>query len=52
MKVLVVGANGQIGKHVVKLLHESSDYTVRAFVRTDEQLNAYQSQGIEAVLGN
>ncbi|SOC38642.1 SDR family oxidoreductase [Ureibacillus acetophenoni] len=52
MKVLIVGANGQIGKEVVKLLHESSEYSVRAFVRSEDQLKAYENQGVEAILGN
>ena len=33
MKVLVVGANGQIGSQVVDLLKESKDYMPIALVR-------------------
>ncbi|HEY9576571.1 MAG TPA: NmrA family NAD(P)-binding protein, partial [Pseudobacillus sp.] len=33
MKVLVVGANGQIGRRVVELLQESKEHNGRALVR-------------------
>ena len=52
MKVLVVGANGQIGKQLVKLLHESNEFSVRALVRTSEQQKAFDKVGIETALGN
>lgn len=52
LKVLVVGANGQIGKQLVELLKESSEYSVKALVRTEEQLREFKQQEIEAVLGN
>ncbi|GCF94861.1 putative sugar epimerase YhfK [Enterococcus florum] len=47
MKVFVIGANGQIGKHVVKQLHESSQHEVVAMVRKSEQAEALEQQGIE-----
>lgn len=49
MKVLVVGANGQIGSQLVQFLHASEKYTVRAMVRREEQVKLLESQGIEAV---
>lgn len=52
LKVLVVGANGQIGKQLVRLLKESSEYSVRAFVRTDKQIEEFEHLGVEAILGN
>ncbi|WP_338470808.1 SDR family oxidoreductase [Niallia sp. XMNu-256] len=52
MKVLVIGANGQIGKQVVNLLHESNEHTVRAMVRDEKQFNTLKEKGIEAVVGN
>lgn len=52
MKVLVVGANGQIGKQLVHMLHESEKYSVTAMVRKEEQVEAFQAQGIDAVLGD
>lgn len=52
MKVFVVGANGQIGKQLVTLLHNSTKHKVRAMVRKKEQLEAYQQEGIEAVLAD
>ncbi|WP_267903312.1 MULTISPECIES: SDR family oxidoreductase [Virgibacillus] len=52
MKVLVVGANGQIGQHVVKQLATSSEHTVKAMVRKQEQADELNNQGIETVVAN
>ncbi|HWO75598.1 MAG TPA: SDR family oxidoreductase [Bacillus sp. (in: firmicutes)] len=52
MKVLVVGANGQIGKQLVRLLKESGEYNVRTLVRTEEQVKQFEHFGVEAILGN
>lgn len=52
MKVLVVGANGQIGRHLVRLLKESSLHSVRAMVRSEEQQKDFEKQGIETVIAN
>jgi len=52
MNVLVVGANGQIGKHLVHLLHQSNEHHVRAMVRSEEQVKQLAENGIEAVQGN
>jgi uncharacterized protein YbjT (DUF2867 family) len=52
MKVLVVGANGQIGKQVVTFLKESSEHTVKALVRKEEQAKEFKESEIETVLGN
>lgn len=47
VNVFVVGANGQIGQHLVKLLKESKEHTVRVMVRKKEQAEAFEKQGIE-----
>ncbi|WP_338448322.1 SDR family oxidoreductase [Niallia oryzisoli] len=52
MKVLVVGANGQIGRQLVELLENSCEHTPRAMVRTEVQADAFQKSDIQAVLGN
>ena len=52
MKVLVVGANGKIGKQLVDLLNESEKHSVRAFVRKEEQAKELESNGIETHLGD
>ena len=52
MKVLVVGANGQIGKHLVNLLKESNEHTVRAMVRTEGQVEAFGKLGVETRLAD
>lgn len=50
MKVFVVGANGQIGRMLVSLLHESDHHTVRAMVRAEEQAKKLSEKGIENVV--
>jgi uncharacterized protein YbjT (DUF2867 family) len=52
MRVLVIGANGQIGQILVNKLQELEDFTPIAMVRKPEQVAAFQNQGIEAVLGD
>jgi uncharacterized protein YbjT (DUF2867 family) len=52
LRVLVIGANGQIGKHVVELLQESNEHTVRAMVRDVAQVAVLKGQGVEAVIAN
>lgn len=52
MKVLVVGANGKIGKQLVDLLNKSEKHSARAFVRKEEQAKELESNGIETHLGD
>ncbi|MTD39031.1 NAD(P)H-binding protein [Erwinia sp. CPCC 100877] len=52
MRVLVIGANGQIGRILVNKLQELKNFTPVAMVRNPEQAAAFQSQGVEAVLGD
>jgi uncharacterized protein YbjT (DUF2867 family) len=50
MKVAVVGANGQIGKHLVELLHGSDEFTPQAIVRKEEQALSFKEKGIASSL--
>lgn len=50
MKVFLIGANGQIGKNIVKLLQESDKHTLKAMVRTEEQASALKHSGVDAVV--
>lgn len=52
MKVLVVGANGQIGEHLVKQLQNNDEHTVRAMVRKEEQAEELKKKGVDAVIAN
>ncbi|WP_018662729.1 SDR family oxidoreductase [Heyndrickxia acidiproducens] len=52
MKVLVAGANGQIGKILVDLLQNSGTHSPRAMVRKQEQAEAFKQKGIETVLAD
>lgn len=50
MKVLVVGANGQIGRHFTKLLADSESHTPKAMIRKEEQISFFNGLGVESVL--
>ncbi|WP_042460651.1 SDR family oxidoreductase [Neobacillus dielmonensis] len=52
MKVFVVGANGKIGHHLVRLLADDNQHVVKAMVRKDEQLREMQKLGAEAAIVN
>ncbi len=48
MNVFVVGANGQIGRHLVRLLAESDQHTPIAMVRQQDQASAWKESGVES----
>ncbi|TDQ36244.1 SDR family oxidoreductase [Aureibacillus halotolerans] len=50
MKVLVVGANGKIGKQVVQQLQASPQHEALAMIRKAEQESFFQSLGAETTL--
>jgi uncharacterized protein YbjT (DUF2867 family) len=52
VKVLLVGANGQIGQHLVNLLKDSKEHAVRAMVRKEEQAEALNKIGVETVVAS
>ena len=52
MKVFVIGANGQIGQYLIGVLQEHEEHSPVAMVRKQEQADAYQEKGIEAVLAD
>lgn len=52
MKVLVVGANGQIGRHLVQILSESGTHSPRAMVRRTEQADRLEKLGVETVVAD
>ncbi len=51
-RVLVAGAHGTTGKHLINLLVESSTYEPIAMVRKEEQKSFFEEQGIESVFGD
>lgn len=52
MKVLLIGANGQIGQHLVDLFQNNNEHTVRAMVRKEEQAEALKQRDVEAVVAD
>ncbi|MCP3029253.1 NAD(P)H-binding protein [Halobacillus sp. A5] len=51
MRVLVIGANGKVGRHIAYKLKEAH-YTPVAMVRSTEQIPQFEEKGIATVLGN
>lgn len=52
MKVLVVGANGQIGRHFVKMLAESNEHTPIAMIRRQDQISFFNSLNTASALAS
>lgn len=50
MKILVVGANGQIGKHLVSFIQETEGVMAKAMIRNDEQAAYFEKLGAETVV--
>lgn len=50
MKVLVVGANGQIGRHFVKLLADIPGHTPIAMIRMEEQISYFNRLNVETAV--
>ena len=50
MNILVVGANGQIGKHVVSKIQSTNEHTAIAMVRKEEQKAQFEEQGAKTAL--
>ncbi|WP_227396054.1 SDR family oxidoreductase [Jeotgalibacillus aurantiacus] len=50
MKVLVIGANGQVGKHLVAKIQDTGDIKAKAMIRKEEQVPYFEDLGAETVL--
>ncbi len=50
VKVLVVGANGQIGKHLVSFIQDSDSLKAKAMIRKAEQATYFKDLGAETAL--
>ncbi|AST90815.1 MULTISPECIES: SDR family oxidoreductase [Sutcliffiella] len=50
MKILVVGANGQIGKQLVTFIQEQDHLHARAMIRNKEQASFFEELGAETVV--
>lgn len=51
MNVLVIGANGKVGKHIVHKLKDSA-HTPVAMVRDPDQVPQFEQEGVKTVLGD
>ena len=51
-RVLVIGANGQTGSRVVRLLHDAPEFEPVAMLRLPEQQEAFNAMGVECVVAD
>ncbi|WP_010529709.1 SDR family oxidoreductase [Lentibacillus jeotgali] len=49
-KILVAGANGQIGKHLVTLIQKNDNMEAKAMIRNREQASFFENLGAETVV--
>lgn len=52
MNVLIIGANGQIGRQLTELLHHSKEHQATAMVRKEEQAELLKQSGIKTALAD
>ncbi|WP_346725787.1 SDR family oxidoreductase [Alteribacter keqinensis] len=50
VNVLVIGANGNIGKHIVKMLGLSTEHHVKAMIRKEEQKETMEDLGADEIV--
>ncbi|QDY84680.1 SDR family oxidoreductase [Paenibacillus polymyxa] len=52
MNVLVIGANGKVGKHLVRLLGQHGAHRVKALIRKPDQAEPLERLGAETVVAD
>ena len=52
MNILVIGANGAIGKKIVDKIHSNTPHDAIAMVREESQKDQFERRGIKTVLGD
>ena len=52
MKVLIVGANGQVGKHLVSFIQNHQDLEAKVMIRKEEQASYFKELGAETVVAD
>lgn len=50
MKVLIVGANGQVGKHLVSFIQGHKDLEAKVMIRKEEQASYFNDLGADTVV--
>ncbi|RLQ94535.1 SDR family oxidoreductase [Falsibacillus albus] len=50
MKVLIVGANGQVGKHLVSFIQDHNELEAKVMIRKEEQAAHFKELGTETVV--
>jgi len=51
-KVLIIGANGQVGRLLTGKLNKSDEFTPIAFLRNKDQINFFEEMGVGHIIGS
>jgi nucleoside-diphosphate-sugar epimerase len=52
MNVFLIGANGQIGTHLVDILNQNEQHNVSVALRKEEQISKFQHKNVQPILMN
>lgn len=52
MKIVVIGANGKIGKQIVEKIHSNTPHQARAMVRDESQVEQFSTKDIDTVIAD
>ncbi|AYC30286.1 SDR family oxidoreductase [Paenisporosarcina cavernae] len=52
MKALIVGANGQVGKHLVSFIKDQENVEAKVMIRKEEQAPHFKELGVETVMAD
>jgi len=50
--ILVIGAHGKVGQHLIEKLSHSNDFKAAAFLRDPDQVKDFRGENVEAIVGN
>ena len=50
--ILVIGAHGKVGQHLIEKLSHSDEFKSAAFLREPDQVKDFRGESVEAVVGN
>ncbi|TMW70443.1 SDR family oxidoreductase [Alteribacter natronophilus] len=50
MRVLIIGANGKVGRHMVKMLGLSTEHEVKAMIRSEDQREKMEELGADEIV--
>jgi len=52
MRVLIIGANGNVGRRIVRRMNDSKDFVPTAFIRKESQKTQFEQMGVESTIAD